>query len=124
MKEFAGALSCLVGRSGYELLQVNLGGALPSTNTVQRKISNRNVTEGHFYFDELKSHLNEWEAPLFVHVHLDETRIKHGVEYDQTTDRFVGWCLPTKEGIPECNAFVFQTFEDIKHAFHSETVAK
>ena len=61
---------------------------------------------------------------MFVHVHLDDRRIKHRVEYDQTTDRFVGWCLPTKEGIPECNAFVFQTFEDIKHAFHSETVAK
>ena len=45
VKKFAAALFCLVGRSGYELLQTNLGAALPSISTVQRLVSSRKITK-------------------------------------------------------------------------------
>ena len=75
VKDFAAALFCLIGRSGYELLQTNLGGAIPTVCTVERMISKKKLSEGQFYFDELKEHLVEWTAPPFVHIHLDDTRV-------------------------------------------------
>ena len=96
MKKFASALYCLIGRAGYELLQTILGGALSKVCLIAQNISRKKVTEGKFYFDELKTHLEEWKAPSFVHIQLDDTRVK----------RKVGWCLPIKNGIPDCNAFV------------------
>ena len=124
IKDFAAALFCLIGRSGYELLQANLGGAIPTVCTVERMISKKKLSEGKFYFDGLKEHLLDWMAPPFVHIHLDDTRVKNRVEYDQPTNRYVGWCLPIKNGIPDINAFVLETYEEIKHAFECETVAK
>ena len=75
IKNFACALYCLIGKSGYELLQINLGGAIPVVCTVERMISKKRLTEGEFYFDELQKHLEEWSAPSFVHIHLDDTRV-------------------------------------------------
>ena len=60
---------------------------------------------------------------MYIHVHLD-TRIKNCVEYDSYTDRLVGFVLPLLDGLPVCDAFVFQTFEGIKDAFNNSTVAK
>ena len=58
VKQFAVSLLILTGKSGYELLQSNLGNALPSYSTVQRMISQKErVVEGTFYFDELREHL-------------------------------------------------------------------
>ena len=124
VKDFAAALYCLIGRSGYELLQTNLGGALPTINTIERMISKKKLREGKFYFEELKSHLDEWNAPPFVHINLDDTRVINRVEYDQTTICFIGWCLPVNDGIPDCDAFQFGEFKDIKHAFNIESLAK
>ena len=124
VKQFATALFCLVGQSGYELLQSNLGSALPSVATILRLISHKKIEEGQFYFDEVKTHLTEWNAPLFVHIHVDDTRCKNRVEYDNPVDRFVGWCMPCTNGIPDVNAFRFVTFEEIQQAFNNETVAK
>ena len=124
IKDFAAALFCLIGRSGYELLQANLGGAIPTVCTVERMISKKKLSEGKFYFDGLKEHLLDWRAPPFVHIHLDDTRVKNRVEYDQPTNRYVGWCLPIKNGIPDINAFVLDTYEELKRAFECETVVK
>ena len=124
VKDFAAALYCLSGRSGYELLQTNLGGALPTVNTIERMISKNKLREGKFYFDELKTHLDDWCAPPFIHIHLDDTRIINRVEYDQPTTCFIGWCLPVTDGIPDCDAFQFGEFEDIKHAFNTKILAK
>ena len=59
VKDFAAALYCLISRSGYELLQSNFGGALPTIATIERMISKRKLREGKFYFDELKAHLDD-----------------------------------------------------------------
>ena len=61
---------------------------------------------------------------MYIHMHLDDTRIKNRVEYDSYTDRLVGFVLPLLDGLPVCDAFVLQTFEGIKDAFNNSTVAK
>ena len=124
VKKVASALYCMIGKGGYELLQTNLGSALPSINTVQRQVSQRKITEGQFHFNELKTHLIEWNAPLRVNIHIDDTRIKNDVKYDAASDRFVRYCLPQKDAIPEVDYFRLQSFEEIKSAFVNNSLAK
>ena len=91
------------------MLQTNLGNALPHISTAQQVIRNqRKVIEGEFYFEELLDHLKKWNAPLYVNVHLDDTRIVNKVEYDPATDRFVGLVLPLKDGLPLTDTFQIQ----------------
>ena len=125
VKQFASCLLCIVGKGGYELLQSNLGNALPHISTAQRLISSRRkVVEGEFYFAELKEHLVKWNSPLFVNVHLDDTRIINKVEYDSAPDRFVGFCLPTENGLPITNTFQLETFDQIKFAYDNTSIGK
>ena len=75
------------------------------------------INEGAFYFDELAEYLKEWKSPLCVNLHLDDTRIINRIEYDPLTDRYVGFVLPLKDGLPICDAYVFGTFQEISHAY-------
>ena len=61
---------------------------------------------------------------MFVHIHLDDTRIINKVEYDPATDRFVGFCLPLCNGLPICDSFIFSTFKEIQNAFHNKVIGK
>ena len=122
VKKFGAALYCLVGRSGFELLQTNLGSALPSISTVQRLVTTKKVKEGKFYFKELKNHLEEWKSPPYVNIHIDDTRVKALIEYDSVNDKFIGFCF--KDAIPDLEMFRFQTFDEIKDAFKNNTKAK
>ena len=126
VKKFSLALFILLGKSGYEFLQKNLGSALPAVATTMRMISQKErIEEGCFYFKELSDHLKEWNACAFVHIHLDDTRIKHRVEYDALTDCFTGFVLPIDEhGIPVRDSFILDTFDDLKDALETSTVAK
>ena len=125
VKQFAASLLCLTGSGGYGMLQANLGNALPHITTAQKVISQqRKIVEGEFYFDELLSHLKKWKAPLFVNLHLDDTRIINKVEYDPTSDRFVGFVLPLDNGLPVANTFQLNTFEEIETSFSSAVVGK
>ena len=45
-------------------------------------------------------------------------------EYDPSTDRFVGFCLPLNDGLSICNAFILNTFEEIKEAVENKTISK
>ena len=123
--KFASALYCLIGKASYELLQVNLGTALPSVATLQRRIGKgEKIKEGDFRFDELADHLQNWNAPKAVHIHLDDTRILKRVEYDEISDRFVGFCLPVdKDRLPQGDAFVMQRFEEIKDAINTKSTS-
>ena len=82
------------------------------------------LVEGDFYFSELIDHLKEWKSPMYVHVHLDDTRINNRIEYDPYTDWYVGFVLPLREGLPVCDSFIFDTFVGIKDPFHEKSLAK
>ena len=124
VKKFASSLFCLVGKAAYEMLQANLGCALPTVSTLHRQIASKSkIKEGEFRFNELAEHLDNWKAPKAVHIHLDDTRILNRVEYDPTTDRFVGFCLSIREGIPCGEEFVMQKFDELETTFKSRKVA-
>ncbi|MEO0687519.1 MAG: hypothetical protein AAFY76_21335, partial [Cyanobacteria bacterium J06649_11] len=60
-----------------------------------------------------------------VNVHLDDTRIVNKVEYDLSTDRFVGFVLPLNDdGTPVTESFQLQTFDEIKKNVLSAIVEK
>ena len=122
VKKFATSLFCLVGRAAYEMLQVNIGCGLPAVATLHRNIAcKKRVKEGEFRFDELANHLKDWKAPNYVYIHLDDTRIINRVEYDPLTDRFVGFCLPVKDGIPCVDEYVLDTFEELETVYNTKT---
>ena len=107
------------------MIRCNLGAALPHVTAVQKMLSKmQRIKEGEFLFDELQEHLKKWNAAPFVHIHLDDTRIINKVEYDPYTDRFIGFCLPLKNGLPLCEAFIFTTFNEIKNAVENEVIGK
>ncbi len=121
-RKFAASLFCLTGKAAYEMLQANFGSALPSVATIHRIVASQNkIQEGDFRFDALVEHLKQWNAPMGVHIQLDDTRILKRIEYDPVLDRFVGFCLPIKDGLPDGNAFVFQTFQEIETAYAKES---
>ena len=124
VKMFAAYLFCLIGRAGYEFLLANVGLALPSLSTILRMINKiPRIREGQFLFDELEDHLNKWKAPKHIHVHMDDTRVLNKIEYDPVTDRFVGLVLPLKNGLPEQNAFILSTFDELKNVFETTPVS-
>lgn len=119
VKNFSLALLILTGKAGYELLQRNLGDALPAYSTLQRMLGKKErMEEGKFYFEELMLHLKEWKAPKYVHIQLDDTRIINKVVYDAYTDRYVGFILPLIEGLPVTDSFILHTFEEIERAYN------
>ena len=100
-RKFASSLFCLTGKAAFEMLQANFGSALPSVATMHRIIASQNkIVEGDFRFEALIEHLKQWNAPMGVHMQLDDTRIVKRIEYDPVLDRFVGFCLPIKDGLP------------------------
>ena len=124
IKMFGAYLFCLIGRAGYDFLLANLGVGLPSLPTVFRMINETpRIKEGEFLFDKLLDHLNKWKAPKYVHVHMDDTRVLNKVEYDPITDRFVGFVLPLRNGLPHEEAFVLTTFIELKNVYENTPIA-
>lgn len=75
-----------------------------SLRTVQSLIHKEysQIEEGTFRFDQLEEHLAKYNAPKAVAVAEDATRIIGKVEYDPTTNRCVGFVLPTNnDGLPK-----------------------
>ena len=123
IKKFASCLFCLIGKAAYyEMLQQNLGCALPSVDTLNKNLAKgEKIKEGEFRFDELVKHLKHWNCPMGVHIQLDDTRILQRVEYDQVTDHYVGFCLPIKDGLPGGDSFILDTFEDLQTVFNTNS---
>lgn len=46
----------------------------------------KTISEGSFRFDELKGHRDQYNAPSFVSIAEDTTRIVGQIEYDSETD--------------------------------------
>ena len=124
VKMFGSYLFCLIGRAGYEFLLANMGAGLPSLSTVLRLINETpRIKEGEFLFDELANHLEKWNSPKYIHVHMDDTRVLNKVEYDPVTDRFVGFVLPLRNGLPDEDAFILTSFVELKNVYEKTPIA-
>ena len=108
IKKFASSLLIFCGPMAYNFIQKNMDAALPSLRTVQRLFhkDHRPFIEGEFRFDDLLVHLNKYEAVRLVSVSEDATRLIARVEYDNDSDKLVGFVLPCdSNGLPLCDTF-------------------
>ena len=125
--KFAISLYIYSGPLAYNFLHSNMPLALPSLQTVERKV-NANyamITEGSFRFDELVAHLKEYNAPPLISIGEDATRVIARVDYDLETDKLVGFVLPLQEdSLPITNSFPASSLKAIEDYFHTATVAK
>ena len=79
--KFALSLLIYAGPSAYCFVQSNMSQALPSLQTVQRKIHKEylQLSEGEFRFNE---HLRRYKSPPIVSIGEDATRIIAKIDYD------------------------------------------
>lgn len=118
VKRFAVLLYILGGKLTYELLRINLAGALPHFVTLERVIlnSNYNINEGEFQFDKLKQYLNENNVQ-FGFASEDCTGVIRKIKYDVKTNSFIGFSTPLDNGIPILQYYQTDSFEKLKTWF-------
>lgn len=127
LKKFSTILFILAGPLAYELIQQNMPEALPCTRTVQSAIHSEYETihEGVFRFDELRRHLDQYDAPHCVSIGEDATRVVGRVDYDGETDRYLGFVLPLHEnGLPKIDSFIAVSFTAIENMFKENAISK
>ena len=127
LKKFATSLFICCGPLAYHFLHQNIPEALPSLRTVQRIISTDYMPlhEGTFRYDELLAHIHSYKAAEFVTVGEDATRLVSRVDYDNETNKLVGFVLPCDEkGLPLTDAFLAVSFESMEKAFQVSDIAK
>jgi len=127
LKKIATMVFILAGQMAYELMQQNMPQALPGIRTVQSTIHSeyKTIPEGYFRFDELRQHIDSYHAPLCVSIAEDATRIVGRIDYDNETDRCVGFVLPLDQnGLPKGDSFIASSFAAIYAMFKNNSVAK
>ena len=127
LKKFATSLFIYSGPMTYEFLHRNMQEALPSLRTVQRIVSEeyQPIQEGLFRFEELSKHLQLYNAPKVVCIGEDATRVISRVDYDNETNRLVGFVLPFDEaGLPICGSYIASSFDSIVESFQIAEKAK
>lgn len=108
LKKFCVFLYFVGGRLLYETLQKNLTNSLPSVSSLNRFISSKkeNVIEGEYRFKQLKEFLLERDLPLCVWISEDATRLVGKIEYDQISNKIIGFVLPFENGLANINAYL------------------
>lgn len=127
LRKFSISLFIYCGPVAYHFIHSNMPEALPSLRTVQRAVSSeyKPIHEGKFRFKELLEHLNAYSSPKVVAIGEDATRVISRVEYDNETDKLVGFVLPCdKDGLPLGDSFIAVTFASIEESFKKAEVAK
>ena len=122
IKKFSLSLWLIVGPSAYKLLHANMPEALPFLSTVERDAKKRYTvpSEGEFQFDKLVAHLEAYNAERIVTISEDATRVVTRVEYDDTSDKIVGFVLPLDDnGLPMKDYFGATSLDDIEQMFIS-----
>ena len=100
---------------------------MSSLRTVQRTVFDnyKHLHEGQFCIDDLLRHLEFYNAPKVVSIGEDATRVIAWIEYDNETNRLVGFVLPCdSDGLPQCNTFTEDCLQSIENPFRMGTLAK
>ena len=127
IKQFATALFIYAGPLAYEFLQQNMPEALPSLRTVQHNVHKeyKPIEEGQFCFDGLVEHIHHYNATNIVAIAEDATRVVARVDYDNNTDRCVGFVLPLDgNGLPLVDSFQATSFNAMQMMFSTASIAK
>ena len=127
LRKFSISLFIYCDALAYDFIHSKMPEALPSLRTVQRELSSKYqpIHEGEFRFKELFTHLNAYESPKVISIGEDATRVISRVEYDNETDKLVGFVLPCdNEDLPLTDSFIAVTFASIEESFRTAEVAK
>ena len=127
IKKFSMALFIYAGPMAYEFIHQNMPEALPSLRTVQNIVHShyKTLDEGQFRFDDLAQYLQQLGVPKIVSVGEDATRVIARIDYDNETDRCVGFVLPVdKKGVPVTDAFLATTFDAIEDMFAKNSISR
>lgn len=127
LRKFATSLLIYSGLLAYDFLQKNVSVALPCLCAVKRILYKeyKTINEGHFRFDELSDYLEQHNAPKVVTVGEDATRIIARIDYDNQTNRCVGFVLPIDDkGLPIVDSFLAVSFQRMEEMFKTSEISK
>ena len=118
VKDFALVLYTLGGKQCYEFVRINIIGALPNLTTINKLISNTDfiLTECQFCFGPLKQYADTLNV-RFGFCAEDCTSVIKKVEYNVITTSFVGFVAKLSNGVPICNYYQTDSFEQLQFWF-------
>lgn len=122
--KFSIGLFIYAGPLAYEFIYKNMPEALPSIRTIQSAIHSeyKTINEGQFRFDDLVQHLHNYNI---ISISEDATRVIARVDYDNETNRCVGFVLPIDtNGLPINDSFLATSFTTIEKMFSDSSIAK
>lgn len=111
IKKISTYLFIIGGRLLYETLYCNMKNVLPSITTIFRHIDQTQdkIIEGNFRFKELRIFLVKRNLPLQIWISEDATRITGKIEYDEYTNKLVGFVLPLENRCPQTDTYYIAT---------------
>ncbi|CAF3347145.1 unnamed protein product [Rotaria sp. Silwood2] len=120
IKKFAICLYILGGKQCYEFVRLNMPGSVPHLSTLGDLInkSNMTLTEAEFKFDSLQKFKSG-----FGFCSEDTTGVIPKVEYDSSTNSFIGFTTPNIDGIPLMKHYQADTFDDFKTIYNTNETA-
>ncbi|CAF2007754.1 unnamed protein product [Rotaria magnacalcarata] len=120
IKKFATCLYILGGKQCYEFIRLNLPGTIPNMSTLRDLInqSDMTLTEAEFKFESLK----QFHAG-FGFCSEDTTGVIPKLEYDSSTNSFIGLATPIIDGIPSKQYYQADKFDDLKIIYDSNEMA-
>lgn len=117
-------LRMICGRLGYDTIQKNMQGVLPSIISTNRyiKASDCHIQGGEVRSQQLLKYLEDRKLPLAVVISDDATREVGRIQYDSTSNQIIGFTLPIAEkiGMPIAGAYPARNAEEILNTFASE----
>ncbi|CAF1481283.1 unnamed protein product [Rotaria sp. Silwood1] len=120
IKKFAICLYIFGGKQCYEFVRLNMPGNIPHLSTLDGLInkSNMTLTEAEFKFDSLQKFQSG-----FGFCSEDTTGVIPKVEYDSSTNSFIGFTTPIVDGIPLMKHYQADTFDDFKIIYSTNETA-
>jgi hypothetical protein len=114
IKKFSMCLYILGGKQAYEFVRSNLSGCIPNLTALSQLIneSNTNCTEAQFRFELLEKYHSS-----FGFCAEDTTSAMRKVEYDSSTNSFIGFTTPLVDVIPSSRSFQANTFDEFKSIY-------
>ena len=119
-KKFAICLYILGGKQTYEFVRLNIYASIPNLSTLHDLINKSDVigAEGQFGFQSLEKY-----ASRFGFCSEDMTGVIRKVEYDSSSNSFVGFATPIIDGVPMAQSYQADTFDELKDIFQSTEIA-
>ncbi|CAF1459567.1 unnamed protein product [Rotaria sp. Silwood1] len=120
IKKFAICLYIFGGKQCYEFVRLNMPGSIPHLSTLGDLInkSNMTLTEAELKFDSLQKFQSG-----FGFCSEDTTGVIPKVEYDSSTNSFIGFTTPIVDGIPLTKHYQADTFDDFKIIYSTNETA-